>query len=383
MYIYPIIYTIKIFLVYKGDCYYFLLLLFNLLIYNIYILYSSLTFLYLYTFRYWYLLTFYIYCKALTPVLHILSIFKLVLTLHIGFLNIHPILLYIVCILGCGSYLQLLSYRKIYISIFIYVWVGIIALIFGMYWGVFSFLWGFFWVNDLVEWFLLFLIIALLFLLHNSYIIHFKLYSNFYIFLLLVYISAIRLNLVFTRHSFFFRFFINNLLIYFIIFFLSSPLVVYTAFVYLFYYLLKLINCTYFLFYSFFFSIIWVRSIFFEASLNIFMLHFIILLVFLIWITKYLYYFAFFYLFIDLSYKSVYYFYINYFSSSFLYIQYLSSILISSSYTLTTFTIYSWFYSFIIFYKVELSLCFLLYFYSIYIISYSFFQISNIRLIWL
>ena len=153
-----------------------------------------------------------------------LQIFKLAITLHIGFLNIHPILLYTVCILGLGSSLYIESYKWIYMPLTIVVLIALSALLFGMYWGVFSFLWGFFWVNDLVEWFLLVLILLLLTLLHNSYTIQFKFYSSFYIIFLLLYISAIRLNLLFTRHSFFFNFFINNLLLYFLIFSITYSL---------------------------------------------------------------------------------------------------------------------------------------------------------------
>lgn len=379
--IYYICYIIKVFLVYKGDYYFLILLIFNLLLYNIYILYSCVAILYLITFRVLYLLTFYIYCKTIPPILHTVQIFKLATTLSIGFINIHPILLYLVCILGVGNYLYLQSYRFISISISILVWVGITALLLGMYWGVFSFLWGFFWVNDLVEWFLLSLIILLLSSLHNTHIIQFKVYKNFYIFFLLIYISAIRLNFFFTRHSFFFSFFINNLLIYFLFFSLTSTILG-SLVGFLVYLIITKLYCIYFLLYSFFFYIIWVRNLFLDSPRSLLILHYSIFIMVLIWSVKQAYYLAFFYMLTTLSYSSTYYLYINYFNSYYLYLQYSSYKLHSTVNTITNFSLYSWFYSFMIFYKVNLSLFFLLYFYIIYIIGYSILKISKIRLIW-
>lgn len=379
--IYYICYTIKIFLLYKGDYYFVILLLFNLLLYNIYILYSCVVILYLITFRTLYLLTFYIYCKTIPPILHTVQIFKLATTLSIGFINIHPILLYLVCILGIGNYLYLQSYKFISISISILVWVGITALLLGMYWGVFSFLWGFFWVNDLVEWFLLSLIILLLSSLHNTHIIQFKVYKNFYIFFLLIYISAIRLNFFFTRHSFFFSFFINNLLLYFLLFSLTSSILG-SMVGFLVYLILTKLYCIYFLLYSFLFYIIWVRNLFLDSPSSLLILHYSVFIMVVIWGVKQAYYLAFFYMFTTISYSSTYYLYINYFNSYYLYLQYSSYKLHSTINTITNFSLYSWFYSFMIFYKVELSLFFLLYFYIIYIIGYSIFKISKVRLIW-
>jgi hypothetical protein len=379
--VYPICYIIKIFFLYKGDFYYLLLLVFNLLVYNIYILYSSIVLLYLIQFGYFSILTLYLYCKVIPPVLHTIQIFKLATTLHIGFLNIHPILLYTVCVIGLGSALYIESYKWIHIPISVVVLVALSALLFGMYWGVFSFLWGFFWVNDLVEWFLLVLILLLLALLHNSYTLHFKSSTSFYIIFLLLYITAIRLNLLFTRHSFFFNFFINNLLLYFLIFSLTysiEGLVV--GFIY--YLLWSKLYSIYALLYIFFFNIIKVHSIFLELPLMLLLLHYSIFLFILTWGIKQAYYLAFFYSIIKISYSSTYYLYINYFSSYSLYLYYTTYKIHSSLTTLTTFTLYSWFYNFIIFYKVELSLFFLLYFYLIYIIWCITFQISKIRLIW-
>jgi hypothetical protein len=133
-------YTIKIFLLYKGDYYYLILLLFNFLLYNIYFLYSCIVILYLTIFRVFYLLTFYVYCKKIPPILHTAHTFKLATTLSIGFVNIHPTLLYTSCILGVSTYHKLQSYKVINISISIIVCVGITSLLLGMYWGVFSFL---------------------------------------------------------------------------------------------------------------------------------------------------------------------------------------------------------------------------------------------------
>lgn len=379
--IYYICYTIKVFLLYKGDYYFLILLVFNLLLYNIYILYSCVVILYLTTFRVFYLLTFYIYCKTVPPILHTVQIFKLATTLSIGFVNIHPILLYLVCILGVGNYLYVESYRFLSISISILVWISITALLLGMYWGVFSFLWGFFWVNDLVEWFLLSLIILLLSSLHNTHVIQFKIYKNFYIFFLLIYISTIRLNFFFTRHSFFFSFFINNLLLYFLLFSLTSTILGSLAGL-LFYLILTKLYCIYFLLYSFLFYIIWVRNLFLDSSSSLLILHYSIFIMVVIWSIKQAYYLAFFYMLTNISYSSTYYFYINYFTSYYLYLQYSSYKLHSTINTIINFTLYSWFYSFIIFYKVELSLSFLLYFYIIYIIGYSIFKISKVRLIW-
>ena len=379
--LYPISYTIKLFILYGGDFYYLLLLVFNLLIYNIYILYSCTVVFYLTNCRVFYILTAYIYYKTIPPTLHLLKIFNLTTTLSIGFVNIHPILLYIVCILTIGSYLRLESYKLTSVSISILVWVGIIALLLGMYWGVFSFLWGFFWVNDLVEWFLLSLIILLLTILHNSYTLQFKVYINSYIIFLLIYISAIRLNLVFTRHSFFFSFFINNILLYLLIIILTINLFG-TLIGFLAYLLLIQLYCIYFLLYTFLFFIVWVRNIFLESSSSILILHYSILIMVLIWSIKQAYYLAFFYSFFTLSYSSTYYFYINYFSSYYIYLYYNTYKLYSTISTLTIFTLYNWFYNFTIFYKVELSLLFLLYFYIIYILGYSIFKISKLRLSW-
>ena len=375
-------YTIKIFLLYKGDYYYLILLFFNVLLYNIYFLYSCVIILYLTTLWVFYLLTFYIYCKKIPPILHTAHTFKLATTLSIGFVNIHPTLLYTACILGVSSYHKLQSYKIIYVSVSTITWIGITSLLLGMYWGVFSFLWGFFWVNDLVEWFLLTFIIGLLVKLHTISIIQVKAYKNFYLLFLLLYISAIRLNFFFTRHSFFFSFFINNLLLYLLIFSLGSNLegsiaglLIYAA--------LSKLYCTYFLLYFFFFSISIVRNIFLESLFSILVLHYGLFIMVLFWTLKQAYYIAFFYSFIILSYNSSYYLYTNYFSSYYLYLQYNIYKFQSTITFLTNFTLYNWFYSFIIFYKVELSLFFLLYFYIIYIVGYSTFKISKIRLIWI
>lgn len=123
------------------------------------------------------------------------------LELLVGYNNIHPFLLYI-------SY-SFIFFRIAVKELFIISkWktilkASVLVLLLGGYWGLNNAVWGFFWVNDLIEWILVSLIVVVLVLIHSKNTnIRLGWLSILLLFLTLVlYLS--RYGLVFTRHNFF------------------------------------------------------------------------------------------------------------------------------------------------------------------------------------
>ena len=126
---------------------------------------------------------------------------NLTVTLHLGLVNIHPLVFYsflfsIFCCIFNFSWEVRLGMPLLFV-------LGGVALVLGMFWGVFSFTWGFFWVNDSIEWVLLGLTLLYLSLIHTYY---FTSQTNLVKFVFLFSLGClflIRFNIFWTRHSFF------------------------------------------------------------------------------------------------------------------------------------------------------------------------------------
>lgn len=130
---------------------------------------------------------------------------KLIETLHIGTIVIHPILFYFCLVFLTIKVLRLLSWQSLNLFQLTYSRLNhylTFTLILGGFWGFQSTVWGYFWVNDMVEWLLLMCIIYSLVHFHKP--IHSKkiLQPVQVLFILLNFILIVRLNLIPTRHSF-------------------------------------------------------------------------------------------------------------------------------------------------------------------------------------
>lgn len=121
--------------------------------------------------------------------------------LLIGYNNIHPLLLYV-------SYVWIFFRIGAKEFFFIFKWltiltITVVVLLLGGYWGLNNAVWGFFWVNDLIEWILVCLISAVLFIIHNKKQRNQLIRVFLWMFLLTFILYLSRYGLVFTRHNFF------------------------------------------------------------------------------------------------------------------------------------------------------------------------------------
>ncbi len=131
---------------------------------------------------------------------------ELFITLIVGTVTIHPILFYISFIV----FVVLNTYKYcffnlniVYFSQKLLILILSISLVLGSLWALQSTTWGYIWVNDPVEWCLLFLVLYSLWVLH--YLDVYRNEYNMLIFILasLSFLISIRLNLISTRHNFF------------------------------------------------------------------------------------------------------------------------------------------------------------------------------------
>ena len=225
----------------------------------------------------------------------------LIQALWVGTINIHPILLYtsIICIFfylfsTCtGYFLQKLLFSNMNILL-----LSCLALVLGGFWGTQSLTWGYFWVNDIIEWSLLFLCFFLVYIKHkvqNLYISYFYLSNLCLLFTTLIFI---RLNFISTRHSFFSSFNLTLYIIYFFIFFPLWVLSYYcdkkkinkvchlTSYLILFYSgILSISNFVFVVKYTFFkyYDYYLTSNKIFNKKISNFLIHFIIILFCLCW----------------------------------------------------------------------------------------------------
>ena len=129
----------------------------------------------------------------------------LISSLVMGTILIHPVMFYI--------FLTVFLVKSYYTQGFVYVtYTRIVKLnliffltttmLLGGFWATQSNAWGYFWVNDLVEWVLLFIILLSILYLHHWFLNKIE-YNFFYLeFFILNILVFIRLGFLSTRHSF-------------------------------------------------------------------------------------------------------------------------------------------------------------------------------------
>lgn len=136
---------------------------------------------------------------------HILLKKKLVTTLYIGTLTIHPILFYfslVILILKFVYYKTFSNHLILNLSRNALLYIQVVTLLLGGFWGFQSVIWGYFWVNDTVEWLLLLTIIYLGTYIHKLSSNQTSINKLLYLLLLINIIMLVRLNIFPTRHSF-------------------------------------------------------------------------------------------------------------------------------------------------------------------------------------
>lgn len=129
---------------------------------------------------------------------------KLLYTLWVGTINIHPILFYMSVIimfvlLVSNSIYTLLITR---ITKFRLMILLAITLSLGGLWGLQSLTWGYVWVNDKIEWLLLCAVFLLVYQIHRIKYMSLVFFKNCILWLLISGLLLIRLNIISTRHSF-------------------------------------------------------------------------------------------------------------------------------------------------------------------------------------
>lgn len=213
-------------------------------------------------------------------------------SLWVGTILLHPFLFYFsfLCIFffNMGGFLYRNKFLKMYTTLVI--GCALLSLFLGCLWGSQSLSWGYFWVNDKIEWVLLFICFYFVLLKHiyyNPNKCYFFMFIFFFFSLILVYI---RLNLVSTRHSFFlnklvyYKYLFLFLFLYGLIFFYksysSSLLTLFFSLVFYFY-LIFFIKMTLFIYVYYF--LIDYKFFFFKKSNNL--LHLIISIFFIIWVS--------------------------------------------------------------------------------------------------
>lgn len=129
---------------------------------------------------------------------------RLIFTLWLGTINIHPILFYfclglVIAIFFSYNYYLFLLQR---ITLVRLLQLLTVTLSLGGVWGLQSLTWGYVWVGDKIEWLLFFFIIFLSKKLHQTKINTYSKVSGLFLTLFLTDLILIRLNVLTTRHSF-------------------------------------------------------------------------------------------------------------------------------------------------------------------------------------
>jgi hypothetical protein len=176
-------------------------------IYNFFYFFSksfNVTF-YNYFFIFLFFYFFFINCKKIYFIFINFFIFKYtsekILTgLLMGYNSIHPYFFYYSIMLSLLFFFLFNSINLNKKFIYYSTWV---ALALGGYWGFGNTIWGFFWVNDIIEWVLLSLLILFIITIHNYQTNFLKiLLISTYMFIVFQLI-LFRFGFFFTRHSFF------------------------------------------------------------------------------------------------------------------------------------------------------------------------------------
>jgi len=158
-----------------------------------------------------------------SPYISFFKVKQIVTTLLVGTITIHPLVFYsslTLFILYVFSYKESCLFNKILIRKVSLIVALTLALGLGGLWGLQSNTWGYLWVNDGIEWLLVFIIFIILIYLHTYSTNLSKLYFGFFVFLTFNVLMLIRLNLITTRHSFL----ANYSSIYFIVFLYYSTI---------------------------------------------------------------------------------------------------------------------------------------------------------------
>ena len=229
------------------------------------------------------------------------TFFKTLLSsLVVGTVLIHPIMFYTFLVI----FLLKIYYNSNFIILFLFKIVNsnlifflTITMFLGGFWATQSNAWGYFWVNDLVEWILLFIILTSIVLLH-FWLLRSLHYNFFFIeFFILTIIILIRVGFFSTRHNFI-SFNISVYTIFFIYLIGISMLQfnnVYTKLYYrvglkflifllcLFLFFQVFTKIVFFYFFTFFF-----KKIHFYTKLSYF--HYIFFLFFIIWLSPFIFF---------------------------------------------------------------------------------------------
>lgn len=212
---------------------------------------------------------FYIYLFFILLILLNLNFFayinyiNIITSLAIGSITIHPFLFYFVVVLFVyknskickWDYFKLINVNYIFI-----LKVGVFSLFLGGLWGLQSITWGFIWVNDIIEWLFLYLLIFIMYILHKFYLNKVFIFG-FFIFLFLNFLFGVRLNFFNSRHSFFST---TDLSIFiFVVNLLFLTNITYSFSLKISYNTIKTINQTFYIFF-FFISYFYVYCVFFK-----------------------------------------------------------------------------------------------------------------------
>lgn len=145
------------------------------------------------------------FCFLSSSFSQIFFVKTLISSLVVGTVLIHPVMFYI--------FLTVFLTKSYYTEVFVYItYTRIVKLnliffltttmLLGGFWATQSNAWGYFWVNDLVEWVLLFIILLSILYLHHWFLNKIE-YNFFYLeFFILNILVFIRLGFFSTRHSF-------------------------------------------------------------------------------------------------------------------------------------------------------------------------------------
>lgn len=133
------------------------------------------------------------------------SIRELLPSLLVGTVVIHPILFYISLVIFCCKFFfktKNAFFNIMPISLKLLTLLLFITLSLGGFWSLQSNTWGYFWVNDAVEWALLFLVCYTLLRLHFLITTTLFVNVNLFFFIIFTFLILIRLNFIPTRHNF-------------------------------------------------------------------------------------------------------------------------------------------------------------------------------------
>lgn len=230
---------------------------------------------------------------------------KLLTTLMVGTISIHPFLFYFVLIVVIFFFFskQIKFFTQFLFNLNHILFWAVLSLLLGGLWGLQSLTWGYIWVNDSIEWIFLFFIILIIMTLHTF---HKKILFliNFYFNLYLNYVLILRLNLITTRHSF-----LSNTAVYLYVITLFYTILLvlskslscrffsFKINIFFFFYWISFLAVSYFFVYSILFKYIFILLFFFflfNLSKKLFYLHFIFFCLFFLWLSWYVYFFLFF-----------------------------------------------------------------------------------------